>query len=365
MNHFIKGLRLAVGLALGLPFLIFLIPFFVVYFFIEHRAGRPMPFDVRKFLKETFHAPSAPSLQSAPSSFAEDSGETIRSTRTDTTPSAFSKAKATSISSGTVLSAFVADGESLLGGEIARELARQGYRVAIAWEKDREKVADLVQTIHNSGGSACSLNLDLGDQEKIQNALDLADKELGGIPGLLINNASKLLPTGVEHPSWEELNATMRHNLHGPLWLSLKFGSAMVGRENGNIIHILDLFGEYPMKGHSAFSAARAGMAMATRALAADLGPWVRVNAIAPGLHLVFAPHAAEELSQEHPNQYASKPQPMAVVQALHYFLKSPTVTGEILHVDGGRRMHSIPPSTIHDRPGFLHQSRIQTHREG
>ncbi|HIJ83449.1 MAG: short-chain dehydrogenase/reductase SDR [Magnetococcales bacterium] len=355
MNRFVKGLRLALALVLGLPFLVFLLPIFLVYVFVERRAGRPLPFDFKALWASAFdrNEQTITPRSSPPNSDAVFRSNVVenldRATRDDLNQGgADPENLRTNVK--TIGIALVTHGGSPLGGEICRNLARLGYRVGVAWQHDREIADGIVTTIRQMGGEADALFLDLGNPDKIQNFISEAEKMFGGSPDLLVNNVAHLIPTPIQDTSWEMMSSALQINLQGPMWLALKVAVRMTeNRGGGHIIHVMDLFGERPLKGYLAYSAARAGLIMATKALAGELGPKVRVNAVAPGAMITF-----EIKNEEKEQGKASAPplwecipqvQPKAVISALRYLLDAHWVTGEVLHVDGGRRMFQIGTS--------------------
>ncbi|MEO5331025.1 MAG: SDR family oxidoreductase [Magnetococcus sp. YQC-5] len=314
-----RGFKIAVGLVLGFPFLVILLPLWVVYRWNEQRSGREVPLP-------PWHA-----IMPAPVEKSENKTALLREQDFDpgsgVTPSGV---------------ALVTGGGRRLGAVICRELARQGFRVGVVYHRNRDAAENLVEEIVQAGGRACALALDLSNPVQMDHFLREAESLLGGVPELLVNNAALFYPTMVDEPSWETMSEMMRVNLQGPLWLSLRIAQRM-SEHGGLIINIGDIWGERPLKGYAAYSVAKAGLLMATLALARELGPRVRVNAIAPGA--VLPPEETTDSKKDAYRQLlartplAQHADPEAVVLAVRYLLSAQFVTGEILHVDGGRRL--------------------------
>ena len=111
----------------------------------------------------------------------------------------------------------------------------------------------------------------------------LIDVTLGrfGRLDLLVNNASSFYPTPARSDrlaQWDDLIGT---NLRAPLFLTQAAAQAL-RRSRGAVMNIADIHGLRPLRHHAVYSAAKAGLIMLTRALARELAPEVRVNAIAP-----------------------------------------------------------------------------------
>ena len=99
---------------------------------------------------------------------------------------------------------------------------------------------------------------------------------------ILVNNASAFFPVpvgGMEPSHWEELIGS---NLRAPLFISQQAAPELAKNE-GSIVNIVDIHAERPLKGYAIYSVAKAGLAAATRSLAVELAPRVRVNGVAPG----------------------------------------------------------------------------------
>lgn len=156
---------------------------------------------------------------------------------------------------------------------------------------------------------------------------------------ILVNNASSFYPTPVgriEATHWDELVGS---NLRAPLFLAQE-AAPHLARHAGAIVNIADIHAERPLKGYLVYSVAKAGLAALTRALALELGPAVRVNAVAPGA--IAWPEDGQFEPAERARIVATTPlarigEPEAVARAVHFLATAPFVTGQVLAVDGGR----------------------------
>ncbi|MBF0369980.1 MAG: SDR family NAD(P)-dependent oxidoreductase [Magnetococcales bacterium] len=250
---------------------------------------------------------------------------------------------------GTGRVALVTGGGRRLGAEMALMLAQMGFKVGIAYHRSRDLAEEVVDRIRERGGVAECLALDLTNPARIERFLNESERKLGPA-ALLVNNAALFRPTQPDGGSWEGLEQMFKVNLQGPLWLSFKVGAKMVERvgegdgesgAGGMIVNVGDIWGERPLKDHAVYSSAKAGLIMATRALARDLAPDVTVNAIAPGAVLPPDDPSDGAGFQQMLNRtpLARHASPEAVLQALRYLLAAPYVTGEVLRVDGGRNL--------------------------
>jgi pteridine reductase len=131
----------------------------------------------------------------------------------------------------------------------------------------------------------------------------------------------------------------MGTNLQAPLFMA-QAAAPPLKASHGAIINIVDIHGLRPLRDHMVYSAAKAGLIMLTRALARELAPEVRVNAVAPGA--VLWPEAGmdeqrkERILEQTPLHRPGSPADIARA-VLFFAADSPFVTGQILAVDGGR----------------------------
>ena len=135
---------------------------------------------------------------------------------------------------------------------------------------------------------------------------------------------------------WDDL---MGSNLKAPLFLS-QAAAPHLRASRGLIINMIDIHAARPLKAHTVYCIAKAGLAMLTRSLARELGPEVRVNGIAPGPVLWPETPLEADLKREIVEKTALKrhgtPQDIART-ALFLAQDAPYITGQIIAVDGGR----------------------------
>ena len=135
---------------------------------------------------------------------------------------------------------------------------------------------------------------------------------------------------------WDDLLGT---NLKAPLFLAQAANAALRERA-GLILNIADIHGLRPLRRYPVYSVAKAGLIMLTKSLARELGPHVRVNAVAPGPVMWPADGLDKALQEKIIRRTALKrPGSAAEVARACLYLASdaPYVTGQVLAVDGGR----------------------------
>jgi len=140
----------------------------------------------------------------------------------------------------------------------------------------------------------------------------------------------------VTEQQWDDLLGT---NLKAPLFLA-QAAAPHLRAAGGQIISIVDIHAQRPLKNHPVYGPAKAGLAMLIRSLAKDLAPEVRVNGVSPGA--ILWPEqgmtAATEQSIIKQIPLARTGEPDDIARTVLFLAKdAPYITGQIIAVDGGR----------------------------
>ncbi len=233
----------------------------------------------------------------------------------------------------------ITGGARRLGAAIARAMHGAGARVAIHCLHSRDEAEQLAMEFNSlRPDSATVVTADIRQVPAIGELVATVIERFGRLD-VLVNNASSFFPTPVGKitlQDWEDLIGT---NLRGPLFVSQAAAPALRDAR-GSIINMADIHGQRPLKRHTVYSAAKAGLIMVTLSLARELGPEVRVNAIAPGP--VLWPEAGlpaalqDEIVAKTALKRAGTPDDIAQM-ALFLAAGAPYVTGQVIAVDGGR----------------------------
>lgn len=226
-----------------------------------------------------------------------------------------------------------------IGAVIAQAFHARGARVAIHFRRSATEAGALVNAMNKSRpGSAAAFEADLADASALA-ALPASVIGTLGALDVLVNNASSFYPTPLGSITTAQFDDLVGTNLRVPLFLS-QAAAPELCRRRGLILNIADIHGLRPLRQHAVYSAAKAALVMLTRSLARELGPEVRVNAIAPGPVLWPENGMDEELQKRIVARTALKRTgtPEDVARAAIFFAtEAPFVTGEVLAVDGGR----------------------------
>jgi len=238
--------------------------------------------------------------------------------------------------------ALVTGGGRRVGAAICRRLHAAGARLMLHYRNSAGE-ARLLQAELNGkrADSVALIQADLLDVSKLSSLVDQTTQTFGRLDAL-VNNASSFYPTAIGEitpAAWADLIGT---NLQAPLFLSQAAVPAL-RRTQGAIVNITDIHAERPLKSYVVYSVAKAGLVGLTRSLARDLAPDVRVNAVAPGPILWPEGESFDELSRQRIISHTPLKRegtPDDIARAVHYLLaEAPYVTGETIHVDGGRHI--------------------------
>jgi pteridine reductase len=245
---------------------------------------------------------------------------------------------ATPLAGKTVL---VTGGARRVGAEILRHLHAAGANVVIHCHRSVAAAAELAASLEAQRANSTLVQVaDLLDTDRLPALIEAALQRFGRLD-VLVNNASSFYPTplgSITPAQWADLVGT---NLKAPLFLAQAAASALRAT-HGVLINIADIHGIQPLRDYSVYSTAKAGLIQLTRALARELAPEVRVNAVAPGP--VLWPEAAAAVDAERQRKIVASTllkrsgTPGDVARAVKFFaVDAGFVTGQVLAVDGGR----------------------------
>lgn len=226
-----------------------------------------------------------------------------------------------------------------IGAAIATSLHQSGADVAIHYRGSADEAAALADKLNaQRPDSATTFSSDLNDTASLPQLIaDVLDWH--GRLDILVNNASSFYATPIGEINEDHWDDLIGSNLKGPLFLS-QAAAPSLREANGTIINIVDIHGQRPLRSHTVYGVAKAGLAMLTRSLAKDLAPEVRVNGVSPGAILWPEDEMSEEtkdiILKQIPLDRAGDPDDIAGC-VLYLAQDAGYVTGQIIAVDGGR----------------------------
>lgn len=231
-----------------------------------------------------------------------------------------------------------------IGREIALDLARHRWAVAIHYNASAKEAAEVVAEIEALGGRAVALQAPLTDEEAVRTLMPAATDALGPVT-LLVNNAASFVHDDIHEGGRETWDLHMEANLRAPTVLTQDFARALPDGASGNVVNILDQRVWNPTPYFMSYTVSKIGLWTLTRTLAMALAPRIRVNAIGPGPTL-----KGERQSDEHFRlQWQSVPmrrstEPGEIAAAIRFILEAPGLTGQMIALDGGEHLGWAQP---------------------
>lgn len=241
--------------------------------------------------------------------------------------------------------ALVTGASDRIGATIARRLATAGHAVVIHYRSDEAGARAVRQDIVEAAGQAEIIGADLADRAQRRDLISRASGLFGPLT-TLVNNASLFDPDSAldfDEALWDQHFAI---HAEAPLFLARDFANQLPEGAKGNVINIVDERVLHLSPAYFTYSLSKAVLWNATRTLAQSLAPAVRVNAIGPGPVL---PHSRQS-DEEFAASVAALPLqrhagPDAIADGVLFLLRTPSMTGQMLALDGGEHLEYLPKS--------------------
>ncbi|MEL9990253.1 MAG: SDR family oxidoreductase [Thermoproteus sp.] len=230
-----------------------------------------------------------------------------------------------------------------IGRAIAVRLARDGYKVVVNAKKGKEEAEETLRTIRELGGDGAVVLADVATRDGCR-ALVQETLRLYGRLDVLVNNAGLGLFSRFLDADDRLIDKQIEVTLKSVIYCSQEGARAM--SDGGVIINVASIAGITPFYGLSIYSAAKAAVINLTKALAVELAPKIRVNAVAPGVvktkmgdSLLKLLGLDEEKFAERNTLLKRLVSPEDVAEAVAALVKIPTITGQVIVIDSGESL--------------------------
>lgn len=228
-----------------------------------------------------------------------------------------------------------------VGAQVVKLLHENGANVILHYRSSDSAAKAIADELNNKRASSVALlYADLSDIQACESLIESAAKCFGRLDAL-INNASSFYPTPIASATEDQWNDLMASNLKAPFFIS-KAAIPHLSENKGCIVNIVDIHADKPLKDHSIYCMAKAGLVMMTKSLAKELGPDIRVNAVAPGA-ILWPEGMEDDVKNEILSRTALKQKgnPMDIAKTLLFLIRDADyITGQIIPVDGGRSLN-------------------------
>ncbi|HEX5538483.1 MAG TPA: pteridine reductase [Methylophilaceae bacterium] len=238
----------------------------------------------------------------------------------------------------------ITGGAKRIGASICRLLHASGAKLMIHYRNSATEARALQSELNlQRPNSAAIIQGDLLNLAMLPGLVHETVQHFGRLD-VLINNASSYYATElgeIDDAQWQDLIGS---NLKAPLFLA-QAAAPELRKQHGSIINITDMHVERPKKGYIVYSVAKAGLVTLTKSLAHELGPEVRVNAVAPGP--VLWPEDNPQFDEVYRQRVISQTllkrigESDDVAKAVRFLVHdAPFITGQVIAVDGGRSLN-------------------------
>lgn len=235
--------------------------------------------------------------------------------------------------------ALVTGAADRIGAAIVRRLAETGASVVIHYRTSGASAEKLAGQITAKGGRAAVIQADLAYRPDRRGLIDAASALFGPLT-VLINNASLFEPDCIEDIEEELWDKHFAVHVEAPAFLARDFVRQLPKSAEGNIVNIIDERVLHLSPAYFSYTLSKAALWDATRTMAQSLAPHIRVNAIGPGPTLRHDGQSAEAFNQAVaalPLQRGATPEEIA--DAVQFLISTPSITGQMLALDGGRHL--------------------------
>ncbi|MBR5984384.1 MAG: 3-oxoacyl-ACP reductase FabG [Bacteroidales bacterium] len=227
-----------------------------------------------------------------------------------------------------------------LGRAVALRLAKDGFAVIINYQSNKEAAEETLKLVHEVGGMGELLPFDVADSKAIETALESwqtahPDEYIS----VLVNNAGIRKDNLMIFMQETEWNNVVDTTLNGFFYITRRLLKDMITHRNGRIINMSSLSGLKGLPGQTNYSAAKAALIGATKALAQEVAARkITVNAIAPGF---ISTDMTKELNETElkkliPMGRFGKPEEVASLTSFLASDEAAYITGQVISINGG-----------------------------
>lgn len=218
----------------------------------------------------------------------------------------------------------ITGGSTGIGAEVARLLASQGAKVAIAARR-KEKLDEVVASIASAGGTARAYSLDVTDKKQVEAVVAATIADFGKLD-VLVNNAGLMPIRPMAEANTDEWDAMIDVNLKGTLYGIAAVLPRFLGQESGHIINLSSVAGvKVFAPGGTVYSGTKFAVSAISEGLRQEVGDRVRVTSIAPGAVESDLKHSTSGTARETVLDFYKQAIPAAsVARAIAFAIEQP-----------------------------------------
>ena len=231
-----------------------------------------------------------------------------------------------------------------IGKEIALELAKNGFDIAVNYRSMQDDMEDLKKEIEENNVRCEFVGADVANFEQCENMVKETIEKYGKID-VLVNNAGITKDGLIMRMKKEDFEAVIDINLVGTFNVTRNVIPYMIKQKSGRIINVSSVVGVAGNAGQTNYSASKAGVIGFTKSLAKEVASRnILVNAIAPGfidtdMTKVLSDNVKEGINAQIPLKRMGTPNEVAKVVKFLASEDSSYITGQVINIDGGMVM--------------------------
>lgn len=236
--------------------------------------------------------------------------------------------------------ALVTGGSRGLGRAVCIKLATLGYPVLINYKSNTDAALETKRMIEESSGKAELMPFDVSEKDEIESAVDSwQEAHPDDYIAVLVNNAGIRRDNLMIFMQDDDWNSVLDTNLNSFFYLTRRLLKNMLSKRWGRIVNMASLSGIKGLSGQTNYSAAKAALIGATKALAQEVAARkVTVNAVAPGF---IATDMTKDLPEDEfrkmiPVGRFGRPEEVAAAVGFLASEEASYITGEVISVNGG-----------------------------
>ncbi|CAN5186492.1 3-oxoacyl-ACP reductase FabG [soil metagenome] len=236
--------------------------------------------------------------------------------------------------------ALVTGGSRGIGRAICIKMAEMGYNVLVNYKSNEEEAKNTLALVREKGMDGEILQFDVADKEAIKSKLGAwLEANEDKVIEVLVNNAGIRDDGLMIFMKDEQWDSVLKTNLDGFFYVTRLVVNGMLQKKYGRIINIVSLSGLKGLPGQTNYSAAKAGVIGATKALAQEIGrKGITVNAVAPGFIKTDMTEGLNEAELKNmvPLKRFGTTEEVAHTVAFLASEGAAYITGEVISVNGG-----------------------------
>jgi NAD(P)-dependent dehydrogenase (short-subunit alcohol dehydrogenase family) len=242
--------------------------------------------------------------------------------------------------------ALITGGAKRVGRAIVLALAREGWDVCVHYDRSRDAAEETAAEARRLGVKAATAQAELGDAAAARALVPRTVQAVGPL-ACLVNNASIFEMDKIDSVTVDSWDRHLDVNLRAPLLLSQAFAAQLPSAApEGNIVNLLDQRIWRLTPYFLSYTVSKTGLWTLTRTLAMALAPRIRVNGVGPGPTLQSERQTPEQFARQQASTLLGRgAPPEEIASAVLFLLATPSMTGQMLALDGGQHLAWRPPA--------------------